>query len=318
MIMGDNLKASAPRSFAQKIELIKGFQPDVMIGELKDEYDSRALANCFGIPVIMQYLYPNALPSKQVMSMVGGPNCLPHRLLGTFVLRMLYSGDKLAKAETMLQQMPEIEPHMAHSLRERLLQMMHPTTPVLMAISPSLCQVRDDWPKELREQTHITGFWVVNKETQTHALQRADSKYGGASLDALTDFLAAGEAPVYMGWGSMMAISGEHMTCLAVRALMRSKSRGIILGGWAHLDAGMMQGQPDTPQMVEYAEENVLFLKTAPHEWLFPQCACTVHHGGAGTTAAAMRSGRPTIITPCFVDQFFYASAAAKAGVGVQ
>merc|ERR1719203_2099760 len=98
---------------------------------------------------------------------------------------------------------------------------------------------------------------------------------------------------------------------------MRSKSRGIILGGWAHLDASMMQGQPDTPQMAEYANESVLFLETAPHEWLFPQCACAVHHGGAGTTAAALRAGRPTIITPFGGDQFFYAQAAEKAGVGV-
>merc|ERR1719223_2666967 len=230
---------------------------------------------------------------------------------------MIQSSDKKAKAEAMLKQMPEIEPHMMQSLRERMLHLMNPIAPVLMAISPSLCQIRDDWPKELKEHMHITGFWVVNKETQTHALRRADSNFGGSSLDTLTDFLAKGDAPVYMGWGSMMAISSEHMTCLAVRALMKSQSRGIILAGWARLSADMMQGQPDTPQMVEYAKENVLFLNTAPHEWLFPQCACTVHHGGAGTTAAALRAGKPTIITPCIGDQFDSASSVGKAGVGV-
>merc|ERR550525_815337 len=94
------------------------------------------------------------------------------------------------------------------------------------------------------------------------------------------------------------------MTCLAVRALMKSKSRGIVLGGWAGLEVGKLQGQADTQQMLDYVAEDVLFLKTAPHEWLFPRCSCTVHHGGSGTTAAALRAGRPTIITPCFVDQF--------------
>jgi len=317
-IMGENNKKCAPKSFAQKIELIKNFQPDVMIGETKDEYDSRALANYFGIPVIMQYLYPNTFPSKHMMSFVGEPSCCPHRLLATLIMKMLSLGDKDGKAETMLKQMPEIEPCMIQSLRERMFYLMNPITPVLMAISPSLCHIEEDWPKELKEQMHITGFWVVSKEVQKRGLQRADSMFGGSSLDPVTDFLGKGDAPVYMGWGSMTATSSQHMTCLAVRALMKSRSRGIILGGWAKLDADMLQGQPDTSQMVEYAKENVLFLKTAPHEWLFPQCACTVHHGGAGTTAAALRCGRPTIITPCFGDQFFYSQAVAKAGVGMK
>lgn len=213
--------------------------------------------------------------------------------------------------------MPEIEPYMIQSLRERLLNLMNPISPVLMGVSPSLCHAPDDWPKELREHLHMTGSWTVSKEAQEHALQRSDSMYGSSSLGTLTVFFAKCDAPVYIGWGSMMAKSGEHMTCLAVRALMKSQSRGIILAGWAKLEAGMMHGQPDTPQMVEYAKDNILFLETAPHEWLFPQCACTVHHGGAGTTAAALRAGRPTIITPTMSDQYFWAQTVASAGVGV-
>merc|ERR1740138_515151 len=116
----------------------------------------------------------------------------------------------------------------------------------------------------------------------------------------------------------MMAVSAEHMSSLAVRALMQSKARGIILGGYAELGEDKLQGQEDTKQMLEYAKQNVLFVKTAPHEWLFPQCACTVHHGGSGTTAAALRAGRPTIVTPCFLDQFDNARLAAQAGVGVE
>merc|ERR1719433_2121883 len=180
-IMVEKLKSCAPKSFAQKIELIKSFRPDVMIGESKDDYDSRALADYFGIPVIMQYLYPNMLPSKHEMSFVG-ESIGPSRLLGTFIMRMIQSSDQKAKSETMLKQMPEIEPHMMQSLRERMLHVMNPIAPALMAISPSLCQIRDDWPKELKEHVHITGFWVVNKETQTRALQRGDSKFGGLSL----------------------------------------------------------------------------------------------------------------------------------------
>jgi len=58
-------------------------------------------------------------------------------------------------------------------------------------------------------------------------------------------------------------------------------------------------------------------MKTAPHEWLFPQCSATVHHGGSGTTAAALRSGVPTIVTPLAFDQFDNGKLAQNSGAGI-
>ena len=58
-------------------------------------------------------------------------------------------------------------------------------------------------------------------------------------------------------------------------------------------------------------------MQSAPHEWLFPQCSVTVHHGGAGTTAAALRAGKPTVVTPCIADQPANAKMVAKLGAGV-
>jgi len=69
--------------------------------------------------------------------------------------------------------------------------------------------------------------------------------------------------------------------------------------------------------LIAYAAEHVLFVQTAPHEWLFPQCAAVVHHGGSGTTAAALRSGRPSIVTPCGFDQFSNARMVARSGAGL-
>ena len=58
------------------------------------------------------------------------------------------------------------------------------------------------------------------------------------------------------------------------------------------------------------SENQVLFVKSIPHEWLLPQCAASVIHGGAGTTAAAIRAGKPVIICPFLCDQpvrlFYY------------
>merc|ERR1712083_692723 len=95
------------------------------------------------------------------------------------------------------------------------------------------------------------------------------------------------------------------MTTLAVAALKKTKQRGIVLKGWGGLGPEVLE----EPDLQEYARENVLFVRSAPHEWLFPQCALTVTHGGSGTSAAAMRSGKPTIITPVFLDQHDFAAA---------
>merc|ERR1719309_439445 len=62
---------------------------------------------------------------------------------------------------------------------------------------------------------------------------------------------------------------------------------------------------------------HVLFVQSAPHEWLFPRCAVTVHHGGAGTTAAALRAGVPTVITPCGLDQPGIARRVQASGCGL-
>merc|ERR1712194_928926 len=67
----------------------------------------------------------------------------------------------------------------------------------------------------------------------------------------------------------------------------------------------------------EYVRKNVLFVRSAPHEWLFPRCSAIVHHGGSGTTAAALRSSRPSVITPVWIDQYANAKLIADNGAGI-
>lgn len=52
-----------------------------------------------------------------------------------------------------------------------------------------------------------------------------------------------------------------------------------------------------------------------PHDYVFPRCAVIVHHGGAGTTAAAVRSGRPQVICPFVGDQPFWGRRMQQLGV---
>jgi UDP:flavonoid glycosyltransferase YjiC (YdhE family) len=62
--------------------------------------------------------------------------------------------------------------------------------------------------------------------------------------------------------------------------------------------------------------ESVLPVTDVPHAWLFPRMAAVVHHGGAGTTAAGLRAGVPTVVCPFFGDQPYWGERVASLGAG--
>jgi UDP:flavonoid glycosyltransferase YjiC (YdhE family) len=91
----------------------------------------------------------------------------------------------------------------------------------------------------------------------------------------------------------------------ALEALARSGRRAVILAGWSGY-AGCCARQ----------DGNVFVTADAPHEWLFPRVSAVIHHGGAGTTAAALRAGVPSVILPFFFDQGFWGRRLAACGLG--
>jgi len=163
----------------------------------------------------------------------------------------------------------------------------------------------------------MTGFWLLGQRYETQLFQLGSQLFGGDQRRQLEDFLARGPPPVCIGWGSMFAVSRSFMGLLAVRALSMAEVRGVILGGDAALDPHVLRGSHDSAHLQEYAKRHVLWLQSAPHEWLMPRCSVTVHHGGCGTTAAALRAGRPTIVTPVGFDQFYWGRQVERKGVGI-
>ncbi|PWA59617.1 Glycosyl transferase, family 28 [Artemisia annua] len=110
--------------------------------------------------------------------------------------------------------------------------------------------------------------------------------------------------PIYIGFGSMPLEDPAKTTNIILEALRKTGQRGIIDRGWG--DLGTF---PDIP-------DDVFLLVDCPHDWLFPQCAAVVHHGGAGTTATGLRAGCPTTIVPFFGDQYFWGDRIYHRGLG--
>ncbi len=148
-----------------------------------------------------------------------------------------------------------------------------------------------DWP----ENVHSSGYWFLD-----------DAGDWTPPADLL-DFLKYGAPPVYIGFGSIGdAGQAQQTTRLAIEALGQSGQRGILATGWS----GMTK-LDDLPA-------NVFMLESAPHFWLFPRMAVVVHHGGAGTTAAGLRAGVPSIVIPSGNDQFAWGRRVYELGVGAQ
>ena len=132
-----------------------------------------------------------------------------------------------------------------------------------------------------------TGTWVL-----------ADRTPLPADVEA---FLGNGEPPILTGFGSMPA-AGDATRWLVGAA--RGVGRRIIVSrGWADLD--LTDDAPDC-----------LAVGDVSYDLLFPRVAAVVHHGGAGTTAAAARAGVPQVVTPMFGDQFYWASRIVDLRVG--
>jgi len=186
--------------------------------------------------------------------------------------------------------------------------------PIFEAYSGALFPPPADWPEGGWE---VFGNFKIPGTKQKELAEKGGSFYGGSLFQKCADFIAAGSPPVYIGWGSMIVKSGGFMCRLAVGALKEAGQRAIIVSGWAKLDVDLLDGTEEgDDELKAFCADNVLFVKAAPHEWLFPQCICAVHHGGIGTTQASISAGLPTIVTPVLADQWDISENLTRRKVG--
>ncbi|KAI9677161.1 MAG: hypothetical protein M1829_002735 [Trizodia sp. TS-e1964] len=155
--------------------------------------------------------------------------------------------------------------------------------------SPALIPKPKDWGSHIS----ISGFYFLSLASSF------------TPEPALADFLAAGPPPVYIGFGSIVVDDPNAMTKMVFEAVKKTGSRALVSKGWGGLGGDELE-----------IPENVFMLGNVPHDWLFKHVSCVVHHGGAGTTAAGIALGRPTVIVPFFGDQPFWGAMVARAGAG--
>ncbi|MBN1965237.1 MAG: glycosyltransferase family 1 protein [Anaerolineae bacterium] len=165
--------------------------------------------------------------------------------------------------------------------------------PAVYGYSPLVLPHPADWGPH----QHVCGYWTLPLPADWQP--PAD----------LAAFLAAGPPPVFVGFGSMSARAPLETARIALDAVRRSGLRGIV--------------QPYRPALEEVRalagdDPNIFVLGSCPHEWLFPRMVAVAHHGGVGTTAAALRAGHPAVVVPFFGDQPFWAGRVRALGTATE
>jgi UDP:flavonoid glycosyltransferase YjiC (YdhE family) len=155
--------------------------------------------------------------------------------------------------------------------------------------SPALIPKPKDWGPHVS----VSGYYSL----------KLASNYTPAS--DLQEFLDAGPPPVYIGFGSIVLEDPDAMMELIFEAVRKTGQRALLSRGWGGLGADRVR-----------ISDGVFMLDSVPHDWLFEHVSCVVHHGGAGTTAAGIAAGRPTVVVPFFGDQPFWGAMVARAGAG--
>ena len=155
--------------------------------------------------------------------------------------------------------------------------------PMLYGISPSLLPQPADWP----QNAWMCGQWV-----------RPVREW--AAPTSLLNFLSAGDAPLFVGFGSMVGFDQRALLNVVISAV--DGQRVLFYPGWSGADGLNLPS-------------NFCVVGETPHDWLFPRTSLVIHHGGSGTAHSAARAGVPSVVLPFAADQFFWAEQLRQRGV---
>ncbi|MFI6088356.1 glycosyltransferase [Streptomyces sp. NPDC051218] len=277
---------SPPVAMARLMRMARAFMPrltagvadavregtDVVLSSTVTDPMCAALGEALDLPSIGVYLQP-VHPTGAFPPLISGA-----RSLGVH-------GNRLAAQALWLGSDPIFAPAVSALRRELGLPRRRFGGPlglprgrtVLHGFSPRIVPRPTDWPAG----HEVGGYWWPPADLDWQPDPR------------LVDFLDAGPPPVFAGFGGFVTADSGRLSTLLADALRRAKVRGIIQAGWSGLHA---------------ENDDLITVQEVPHAWLFPRTAAVIHHAGAGTTAAGLRAGTPSVPVPVQLDQNFWAT----------
>lgn len=284
--IASRMMSAIRKSMEDEWEAARTFQPDLIVYHPKC-FGSLHVAEKLKIPAILSLPLPFFTPTRAFpmpfmsnIQLGGWFNRFSYDLMTTLPSAMYASTINNYRRNTLglapAGRLPSLHRHSDGR-----------PVPVLYPYSTHLLPVPEDFPP----YAHVTGYWFLDRPADWQPAPE------------LVQFLEQGTRPIYIGFGSMGARKGRKRASIVLEALEKSGQRAVLVSGWGGLKAA------DLPESVFMAE-------SVPHDWLFTRVAAVVHHGGAGTTAAGLRAGKPSIICPFIADQPFWGKLVNQQGIG--
>jgi UDP:flavonoid glycosyltransferase YjiC (YdhE family) len=248
------------------------------------------VCEALGIPLHIMFPQPWYYPTRRFPHPMSGLSCEEEGGMRNYASYMAFEtvshssfivGLNLWRRKTL--ELPEVRLGLATAIT-------HSKVPFSAMWSPSFVPRPDDWPP----QCQVVGTFVVD--------QKGRSSFDTSDFSDFTEWLAQGSKPMFLGFGSMVIKDTDRLSSMIKRAAVQADCRVVVQSSWSHLD---VDGEP-----------RCFSIGPCPHDWLFPQTCAVIHHGGAGTTAAGLRYGLPTLVCPFFGDQPFWGAMVERAGVG--
>ncbi|MFC4128145.1 glycosyltransferase [Nocardia rhizosphaerae] len=247
---------------------------DVLVTGMAGEEAAEKVARRVGIPLAAVHFFP-IVPNRAVPVL---PTPWGHRVPGG-LNRWIWSGLRRARDAALAAPFADFG-IVEHPLPGRVSIQAYDA-----GLFPGLAD-------ELPRRHPITGFAV---DPGSILACPADS--------ALDGWLAAGPAPLYVGFGSMAVEDPAALVRMLRGVCERRGVRLLLAAGWAGI----------APEL----SAQVAIVDQVDHAAVLPRCLAAVHHGGAGTTAAALRAGVPQVICSVQADQPYWGQALARRGLAV-
>ena len=158
----------------------------------------------------------------------------------------------------------------------------YPTSPLLMPMDPT-------WGDHI----HVTGYWYHPGESIKEFEESEE----------LTDFLTAGEKPIFVAFGKAESPELARLQLLTLDALKKTGIRAVVQAY-------------QIPKKDKINTDKLFFIDNVPYAYIFGKVRAVVHHGGNTTNGLGLRAGLPTLVIALALDQHFYGRMDHKLGCG--
>ncbi|MFD6396944.1 glycosyltransferase [Nocardia sp. NPDC060249] len=283
------------RGVPEQLHDLRALAPghDLVVAGMAGEEVAESVARAHGLPFAAVHFFPIQPNTAVPVAPVRWADRLPG-----FVHRWGWSVLARARAAALAPVLPAGAPPARAATASSVAPAEGRATARIQAYDPRLFPgVRQQMPGPFTGfLTDVDGFLAGATRSAGHEPALTSTGTGD-----LKSWLAAGTAPIYVGFGSMDV--GDPVTFVAmVREVCARRGRRLLLAsGWASIAAGF--------------EETVAIVGQVDHARVLPRCVAAVHHGGAGTTAAALRAGVPQVICSVQADQPYWGQALQRLGL---